>query len=193
MNEETHRHEVTRLIQAASASDHGSADQLLTLVYDQLRKIAQQRMNEERRDHTLQATALVHEAYLRMVGDQPLPWANRAHFFTAAAEAMRKILIEHARTHGRIKRGGGRRRVPLNVLDLAAAGDSEGILSVDEAIQRLESQDPEVAAVVRLRYFAGLSESEVAQILNTSDRTVRRAWSLARAWLARELGDGETG
>jgi RNA polymerase sigma factor (TIGR02999 family) len=193
----TSHHDVTRLIQAAGTSDRAAADRLLALVYDQLRKIAQQRMGEERADHTLQATALVHEAYLRLVGDTEVHWQGRAHFFAAAAEAMRRILVEHARARGRVKRGGApesqRRRVPLNVVDLAVEDDPQEILSVDEAICRLERQDAELAHIVRLRFYAGLSEKETAELLGVADRTVRRAWAMARAWLRRELGDTDTG
>jgi RNA polymerase sigma factor (TIGR02999 family) len=182
--------EVTRMLEVAQASGGKSSSELLSLVYDQLRKIAQQRMNEERRDHTLEATALVHEAYMRLVGSADVQWANRAHFFKAAAEAMRRILIEHARSRGRVKRGGGEQkhvRVPFNVLDLAETSDPEDVLSVDEAVCRLEAQDPELGEIVRLRFYAGLSEQEAALALGVSDRTVRRGWALARAWLNRAL------
>lgn len=183
--------EVTRILQAVGARDGAAHERLLTLVYDQLRRIAQQRMAQERPDHTLDATALVHEAYLRLVGDRAIPWANRAHFFVAAADAMRWILLDHAKARGRAKRGGGlegpRRRIPLNVVELAQQADSHEILSVDEAVRRLELQDGELGQVVRLRFYAGLSEAEVAAALGVSARTVRRSWSLARAWLRREL------
>jgi RNA polymerase sigma factor (TIGR02999 family) len=139
MSETTPQHEVTRLIQAAGASDRAAAEQLLTLVYEQLRRIAQQRMSEERAGHTLQATALVHEAYLRLVGDTDVQWQGPAHFFAAAAETMRRILIEHARGRGRQKRGGAARRLPLSVVDLTVSADSDEILSLDEAICRMES------------------------------------------------------
>lgn len=181
-----------------------AASELLGLVYDQLRKIAQQRMNGERRDHTLQATALVHEAYARLVGDAEVQWANRAHFFAAAAEAMRRILIEHARGRNRLKRGGdggsdrpdenapapnaARKRIPLDVVDLAEADDPEQIMAVDECICRLEADDPTAGAVVRLRFFAGLDVAQTAAALGISERTVAREWSYARAVLAKELG-----
>ena len=176
--------DVTTLMSAAAA-DRGAADRLLALVYDQLRKVAQQRMNAERPDHSLEATALVHEAYLRLAGDQDAQWVNRAHFFKAAGEAMRRILIEHARARGCVKRGGDQRgkRLPLKVLDLATEADLDEILSVDDAVRRLEEQDPDLAQIVRLRFYAGLSEDETARCLGVSDRTVRRDWTLARAWL----------
>ena len=164
-------------------------DELLPLVYDHLRKIAQQRMSEERSDHTLQATALVHEAYLRLVGNDELEWDGRGHFFTAAAQAMRRILIEHARAKGRHKRGGGGRRVPLSVVDLAASEDPTEILAVEDALCRLEEQDPRAAHVVQLRFYAGLSVDETAEVLGISPRTVMREWSYARARLVQEIGD----
>ena len=176
---------VTQLLQAAGSGDRAANERLLDAVYSQLRKIAQNRMNAERPDHTLDATALVHDAYLRLAGDGDIQWANRAHFFKAAGEAMRRILIEHARARGRAKRGGDQRgkRLPMDVLELATEADLDEILSVDEAVRRLEEQDADLAQVVRLRFYAGLSEEEVARCLGVSDRTVRRDWTLARAWL----------
>jgi RNA polymerase sigma factor (TIGR02999 family) len=175
--------EVTRILTAIEGGDTGAADKLLPLVYEQLRAIAGQRMAQERAGHTLQATALVHEAYLRLVGSHKVGWANRSHFYLAAAEAMRRILIEHARKRNRIKRGGDRRRAPVSVADLAAAQDSEEIVAVDDAIRRLGEQDAQAAKVVRLRFFAGLSVDETARALDLSPRTVAREWAYARAWL----------
>ena len=188
MIDEPPHHEVTRLIQAAGASNSAAADQLLNLVYEQLRKIAQQRMSEERRDHTLQATALVHEVYLRLVGTNEVPWQGRAHFFAAAAEAMRRILIEHARARGRKKRAGPGRRLPMNVLNLAADADFEQIVSMDDAICRMEAEDAQLAQMVRLRFYAGLSVEETAEATNSSPATVMRRWAYARAWLMNALG-----
>jgi RNA polymerase sigma factor (TIGR02999 family) len=185
MSADTPQHEVTRLIQAASASDRAAADRLLVLVYDQLRKIAQQRMAEERAGHTLQATALVHEAYLRLVGDTDVHWQGRAHFFAAAAEAMRKILIDHARRKGTAKRGGGLRAVS-SVLDLASDENISDALIIDDLISRLEMEDATAAQVVRLRFFAGLSLADTAKALGVSKPTVSRKWTYARAWLARQ-------
>lgn len=184
--------DITVLLTHAANGDRRSSDALLPLVYDQLRRIAQERMNHERSDHTLQATALVHEAYARLVGAAPeLGWANRAHFFFAAAEAMRRILVDHARARGRIKRGGQEgkpaKRLPISVLDLAAADNSTEILAVDDAIRRLEEADEVAAAVVRLRFFATLSVEDTARALNISDRTVQREWAYARAILLRDL------
>ena len=192
MSASEHR-DITRILQDVGEHRSDSADELLPLVYQQLRAIAHQRMAGERKDHTLQATALVHEAYLKLVGEgQPMNWSGRAAFFMAAAEAMRRILIDHARTRGREKRGGGsekRVRVPLSVVDLAIDAESEEILALDQAICRLESEDAEVAQVVRLRFFAGLSVDDTAAALNTSPRSVDRMWAYARAWLYQAMND----
>lgn len=176
--------EVTLLLSAASAGDTQAMQRLLGAVYDELRAIAQQRMGGERRFHTLQATALVHEAYLRLFGKEGAAFENRAHFFHAAADAMRKVLIDHARARNAQKRGGG--RAALQVADAAEfidAPDMGGFLALDDAISRLEGVDPEAASVVRLRFFAGLSEAGIAAALGLSERTVRRDWAFARAWL----------
>ena len=186
----TRMSEVTHILATIEGGDARAADKLLPLVYEQLRAIARQRMAQERAGHTLQATALVHEAYLRLVGGQQVPWMNRGHFYIAAAEAMRRILIEHARKRDRVKRGGDRRRVPVSVADLAAEQDSEEILAVDEAVRRLEEMDAEAAKVVRLRFFAGLSVDETARALDLSPRTIAREWAYARAWLHNAL-EGE--
>jgi len=167
------------------------AADLLPAVYDQLRRLARQRLASERDDHTLQATALVHEAYMRLAGPdgQAARFANAGHFYAAAAEAMRRILIEHARARARVKRGGPNlRRVPLtSVLDLATTPDPDEILAFDEAIRRLEVETPDSAEVVRLRFYAGLSVEETAKALGVSERTVNREWTYARAWLFRAL------
>ena len=186
--------EVTRLIGAARGGDAQAADQLLPLVYEQLRQLARQRMASQPADHTLQATALVHQAYLRLVGGKQIDYAGRSHFFFAAAEAMRQILIDHARARAAPKHGGGRRRLQIqSVLDLAAADEARipEILALDEALSRLQQQSPDTAAMVRLRFYAGLSVDETAQALGVSPRTVKRDWTFARAWLLRELNDGE--
>ena len=180
--------EVTRLLQAASSGNPQAPAQLLELVYDNLRAIAGQRMSDERQGHTLQATALVHEAYLRLLGRSQIRWEDRGHFFRAAAEAMRKILIDHARARNADKRGGGRAALSISsVANLAAQPDPAGFLALDEAILRLEQMNAQAAAVVQLRFFAGLLESDVAATLGISERTVRRDWAFARAWLADAL------
>lgn len=182
---------VTALLGEIAEGDQDAAAELLPLVYDQLRAIAQQRMSSENPGHTLQATALVHEAFLRLVGPRKIPWQNQAHFFVAAAEAMRRILLDHAKSKRRQKRGGAVRRVPLNVLDLANSENIDEIVALDDAVRRLEQQEPDAGSVVRLRFYAGLSVDEVAQVLGLSPRTVDRRWKFARAWLFRELQPNE--
>jgi RNA polymerase sigma factor (TIGR02999 family) len=182
--------DVTQLLEAAAAGDPRAAADLLPLVYDELRKLAAARMAGEASGHTLQATALVHEAYLRLVGPADAArWENRGHFFAAAAEAMRRILIEAARRKGRVRHGGGRARVDL---DHAAAvsddGGADDLRALDEALGRLEAGHPEAAAVVKLRYFAGLTAAQAAAALGLSRRTADRHWAFARAWLFDALG-----
>lgn len=175
--------QITMLLNDVSAGVPDARSALLEKVYGQLRAIAQQRMARERPGHTLQATALVHEAYMKMLGDQPIMWQDRGHFYRAAAEAMRRILVDHARKHGAEKRGGDRQRVPLNVLDLASESDPQEILSLDRAIVRLQELDSGAAEVLRLRVFAGLSVEQAAGVLGISERTVKREWTYARAKL----------
>ncbi|MHC4960437.1 MAG: ECF-type sigma factor [Planctomycetota bacterium] len=180
---------MSRILRASEAGEPLDQEALFTLVYDELRQIAARQMARERPGHTLQATALVHEAYERLVAGEPLAWANRAHFFFSAAEAMRRILIEHARARGARKRGGDRARLPVNLADLAANDDPQTILAVDDAISRLEETDPRAARIVRLRFYAGLDLAETSQALQMSERTVRREWSYARVQLFRILGE----
>ena len=182
---------VTRLLQACSAPDSKGTAALLALVYDQLRAIAAQRMAQERPGHTLQATALVHEAYLRLIGDTHLAWDSRGHFFAAAAEAMRRILIERARRRGRLRHGGGWGRVDLDAVEVAADPQSEHqaerLLLLDQALTRLAAEAPEKAQVVKLRYFTGLTHEEIASAIGISRATVERHWAFARAWLMHEV------
>ena len=170
------------------------ADDPLAAVYDALRRLAEQRLAAERPGHTLQATALVHDVYLKLAGEDPARWADPAHFFNAAAEAMRRLLIDHARGRDRAKRGGGVRRVPLteatDVATLAESADPADVLALDAAVAQLDAVSPEAAAVVRLRFYAGLSVEQAAAALNTSPRSVARHWVYARAWLRRELSVG---
>jgi len=179
--------DVTRLLSDASTGSQKAAEELLPVVYRELHALASKRMAGERPDHTLQTTALVHEAYLRLVGAQQTTWKGKGQFCLAAAEAMRRILIEHSRKRGRIKRGGNPKRVSLDIDHLAREAQPEEIESVDAAIQRLARKDPRMGKIVRLRFFVGLSVDETAAALGFSDRTVRREWALARAWLYREL------
>ena len=182
--------QLTAVINALQRGEAKASSELLPLVYEHLRRLARARMAHVPPGNTLQATALVHEAYLRLAKGQGQQWSGRGHFFAAAAEAMRRILIEHARKRGRIKRGGDLDRVPLSAVYLAENAHPEEIMSVDTAIRRLEGRDSRMATIVRLRFFAGLSTEEIAETLGLSDRTVRREWALARAWLHKELGEG---
>ncbi|MCL4720236.1 MAG: sigma-70 family RNA polymerase sigma factor [Phycisphaerae bacterium] len=172
---------------AASEPKLTAPEDLMVAVYDQLRALAQQQLASERPGHTLSATALVHEAYLRLAAGRRVPWAAEAHFYAAAAEAMRRILIDHARARCAARRGGpGARKAALRLTELpdpASDEDCAGFLILDGFISRLESADPQAAAVVRLRYFAGLSIEATARALSVSEPTVKRAWTFARAWL----------
>lgn len=180
--------DVTQILQAARAGDPQAAAQLLPLIYDELRRLAAQRLALERPGQTLDATALVHEAYLRLVGvDIHQPWNGRGHFFAAAAEAMRRILIEKARRAHRARHGGGRRRIDLDVVQPAGAEADESLLDLDEALTRLAAEEPEVAQLVNLRYFGGLTIEQAALALGIAVRTANRHWAYARAWLHREL------
>jgi RNA polymerase sigma factor (TIGR02999 family) len=178
---------ITQILADPSVSANDRAQKLLPLMYEQLRGEAQRLMDGERAEHTLQPTALVHEAYLRLIGERDVPWQNRAHFYAAAAEAMRRILIDHAKARGRLRRGGGARRVPLNLGDVADFWNLDEILSLDDAIHRLEEQDPALAEVVRMRFYAGLSVEATADALRVSPATVKRRWEYGRTWLFRAL------
>ena len=177
--------EATRILAAMEQGDPKAAEQLLPLVYDELRKLAAQKLAQEKPGQTLDATALVHEAYLRLVGDQA--FTNRGHFFAAAAEAMRHILVDRARRKKRGKHGGNRQRVPLDESIAASSCAGDELLAIDEALTRLEREDPQAAAVVKLRYFAGLSADEAALSLGISRASVYRHWNFARAWLLQEI------
>lgn len=182
--------EVTQLLAAWGRGDRSAFDQLFPLVHAELRRIAQRQMRQERPGHTLQATALVNEAYLKLAGDQGLEWRDRAHFFAVCAQVMRHILIDHARSRGREKRGGGAIQVSLNDALIVADDHATDILDLDEALSALERLDPQKARVVELRYFAGLTVEETAEVLNSSPRTVRREWRRAKAWLFRMMREG---
>jgi RNA polymerase sigma factor (TIGR02999 family) len=181
--------QVTQLLNAAGGGDPEASSKLFELVYDQLRAIAQKRIADERPDHTLQATALVNEVCIRLLGSPGGPWSGRVHFFRAAAQAMRQILIDHARARKASKRGGGRAALSISsVADLAAdTADPAGFLALDDAIMRLEGVDAMAATVVRLRFYAGLKPAEVAEALGLSERTVGREWAFARGWLRETL------
>jgi RNA polymerase sigma factor (TIGR02999 family) len=178
---------ISRGTPGAGGQTAQSSATLLTAVYDQLRRLAQQRMRAERNGHSLSATSLVHEAYVRLSKGGQIKWSSQGEFFFAAAEAMRRILIEHARARKQVKRGGASRRLPQNVMDLAQEPPFEDVVSLDDAVSRLDEHTPTGAAVVRLRFYAGLSVAETAEALGLSLSTIKREWIYARAWLAREL------
>ena len=187
--------EVTRILSAIEQGDPHAAQQLLPLVYDELRKLAGQRLAQEKPGQTLQATALVHEAYLRLVnigGDEAgheQRWDGRGHFFAAAAEAMRRILVESARRKFTAKRGGKLRRIDVEQLSVADEGREAELFALDDALDELERHDPQTAALVKLRYFAGLSHQEAAEALGIGRRAADRLWALARAWLYQRLSE----
>lgn len=181
--------DVTRILNAIEQGDAGAANALLPLVYEELRLLAAQRLSQERPGQTLQATALVHEAYLRLVGTEDQSWDNKGHYFKAAAEAMRRILIENARRKRSPKHGGNRKKIDLNeaVLVVGERVPSETLIALDEALEKLSRKDKTKADVVRLRYFAGLTSEQAAEILKISPTTAKRYWIYSRAWLLREI------
>ena len=180
--------QITRILHAITDGDQQASDQLVPLVYHELRRIARAQMARESPGQTLQPTALVHEAYIRLVGEENPLWENRAHFFAAAAEAMRRILIERARSRARLKRGQNPHRVDLNAAMLSTEPDPDEILALDAALKRLNTKDPMMCKVVELRYFGGLTGDEIAKMLDVSPRNVDRLWASARAWLGRNMG-----
>jgi RNA polymerase sigma factor (TIGR02999 family) len=183
--------EVTRILSDIEQGDAHAAEQLLPLVYDELRRLAAGKLAQEKPGQTLEATALVHEAYLRLVGTENAQhWNSRGHFFAAAAEAMRRILVENARRKESLKRGGGRVRRTLDEEDLVAIEAPDELLALDEVLEQLAASDPQAAEVVKLRYFAGLTVPQTAKILGISPRTVDSLWAFARAWLLRKI-EGE--
>jgi RNA polymerase sigma factor (TIGR02999 family) len=184
--------EVTEILRALAGGQRGAAEQLLALVYDELRSLAANKLARERPGLTLEPTALVHEVYLRLMGaDQGPHWEGRGHFFAAAAEAMRRILIENARRKGRLKRGGAHRRVKLEDEHLVILPDDSDLLALDDALEQLSQTDLDAAAVVKLHFYAGLTLEQVAQALDVSHPTVKRRWAYARAWLRCALQDAE--
>jgi len=181
--------EVTQVLQAIGRNEEGAAEKLLPLVYSELRRLAGARMAHEMSGHTLQPTALVHEAWLRLVKDGDRTWQNRGHFFGAAAEAMRRILIERARHKSRIKHGGGQVRLDIEDLELAETTADDKVLLVDEALARLKVEDPELERIVVMKFFGGLSNEEIAESLGLAKRTLDRQWAYARAWLFRRISE----
>jgi len=181
--------EVTRILNAIEQGETRAADQLLPLVYEELRKLAASKMSREAPGQTLQPTALVHEVWLRLVGKEDPQWNNRAHFFGAAAEAMRRILIENARRKLARRHGGGQVRLNVDDLEIAAPGSDDQVLAINDALEKFVSIDPLKAELVKLRYFAGLTIEQAAKVLEISEATAKRWWSYARAWLYTEVGD----
>jgi len=179
--------EVTHILAAIDQGDANAADKLLPLVYEELRKLAAHRMANEAASQTLQATALVHEAWMRLVGRENPKFANRAHFFAAAAEAMRRILIDNARRKRALRHGGGQLRVDFELAEMAATGDDDELLAVNDALDKLAAQNKLEAELVKLRYFVGMTLEEAAEVLGISARTADNYWAHARAWLFREL------
>ena len=186
---EEHTHEVTRLLELVGSGDPGAPAQLMTLVHAELRVLAESYMRREREDHTLQPTALVHEAWLRLVNEREGSWKNRAHFFGIAAQAMRRVLVDHARARGRVKRQGGD-RVTLADSIMAPGPDQLDLIAVEDALQKLDVLDARQARVVEMRFFAGMDLDETAEALGISVATVKRDWAFARVFLQRELDDG---
>jgi RNA polymerase sigma-70 factor, ECF subfamily len=187
---ESYSQEVTRILLALADGDHGAAERLFPLVYDQLRSLAAQQFRRERAGHTLQPTALVNQAYLALVGNERINFRARTHFFATAAKVMRQLLVDHARSRMREKRGGARIRVPLRE-DQITVEREEDILAVEEALAALEKVDPRQAEIVELRFYGGLTVDEVAVALGVSKRTVEAEWTMIRAWLRKALsGDG---
>lgn len=181
-------HDITLLLGKAPSDDRAQSE-LLELVYDQLRAMAQAKMRHERASHTLEATALVHEVYMRLLSGEKCDWNDRAHFFRTASECMRRILVDHARARNAEKRGGGASAMPLSVVDLASSDDPARVLALDEALSALASEDARAAEIVKLRFFGGLDAEETARVLGLSERTVMRDWAFARARLF-ELMEG---
>lgn len=181
---------VTTILERLTRNEPADSEELLPLVYDELRRLAAYRMSQDAPGHTLQPTALVHEAYLRLIDvPEPQSWDGKGHFFSAAAEAMRRILIENARRKKRQKRGGDQERVCYDGLDLAATATEEQVLAVNESVDRLAEHDPEAAELIKLRFFVGLTNLEAAELMKIPERTAKRRWAYARAWLLEDLRD----
>ena len=185
--------DVTVLLRALESGDAGAAEKLYPLIYVELRRLAGSYMRRERLDHTLQPTALIHEAYIRLTNDPGVHWQNRSHFVGLAATVMRRILVDHARSHNAAIHGGGVRKVPLDEAILVAQTRSDEVLAIDKALERLAKESPRQAKVVELRFFAGLSVEETAAVLGIAPRTVKGDWALARIWLYKQMGTGSEG
>jgi len=183
--------DVTRILIAIEKGNAKAADELLPLIYEELRMLAAQKLSNEKPGQTLQATALVHEAYIRLVGDESHPWNSRGHFFAAAAEAMRRILIDNARRKQAQKRGAGQHRLSLDTLDIATRTTPEEIVILDDALTKLAQEDPQAVELVKLRFFAGLSLEQAAEVVGISRASAYRQWTYARAWLRAEVKESQ--
>ena len=181
------QHEITQLLAEWSDGDQSALDELYPLVYDELHRLARRYMSREKKGHTLQTTALINEAYVRLVDQKNVHWANRSHFFAISAQIMRRILIDHARRHAFAKRGGGAQHVSLEEVAVITPDASRELVRLDEALKSLAEMDPRRSQVVELRYFGGLNNEEIAGVLNISENTVTRDWNMARAWLYQQL------
>jgi RNA polymerase sigma factor (TIGR02999 family) len=186
--------DITQVLHSASHGDEAAAEQLFPLVYEELRRLARGYLNGERPGHTLQATAVVHEAFMRLVGTESVAWQDRAHFFAMAARAMRRVLIDHARSRGRQKRGGGWERIPLDrVASFSVGAPGTELLALHEALERLDAEHPDIARIVELKFFGGLTSKEIGEVIGRSDATVERHWKFGRAWLYRAMVEPEDG
>lgn len=186
------KHEITQLLDKWSSGNQSALDELYPLVYDELHCLASRYMSRERKGHTLQTTALINEAYVRLVDQRNVHWANRSHFFAISAQIMRRILIDHARSHAYAKRGGGQQKVSLDETATLQVARAAALISLDDALQSLAKIDQRRSQVVELRYFGGLSNEEIAQALGISPNTVTRDWNMARAWLYQQLAGSTT-
>jgi RNA polymerase sigma factor (TIGR02999 family) len=185
----TDQHEVTQILQEWNDGSAEAPERLMSVVYAELRRLARSYLRREREAHTLEPTALVHEAYLRLIDQTQVTWENRAHFFGIAAQLMRRILVDHARAHLAEKRGGPAVKIQLDDAHFMPEEKGDDLLALDEALQRLSETDPRMSRVVELRFFGGLSEPEAAEVLGVSERTIRRDWQMAKLWLYRELSE----
>jgi RNA polymerase sigma factor (TIGR02999 family) len=185
------RQEVTQVLLDWNRADGNAAERLIPLVYDELRRLARQYLQRERSDHTLQATGLVHEAYLRLVDQSSVTWQNRAHFFGVAAQAMRRILVDHARSHRAEKRGGDREKLEFDEELLPSGERAVDLIALDDALRELERLDSRQSQIVELRFFGGLTNEEIGEALDISPRTIKREWRLAKAWLRRQISEEE--
>lgn len=189
MSKAPKQHEITQLLAEWSDGNQSALDELYPLVYDELHRLARRYMSRERQDHTLQTTALINEAYVRLVDQRNVHWANRSHFFAISAQIMRRILIDHARRHAYAKRGGGAPQVSLDEAATVTRTAGRELLRLDEALKSLAEMDPRRSQVVELRYFGGLNNEEIAGVLKISENTVTRDWNMARAWLHQQLSE----